>query len=76
MGADMVWRNGEWKTDSSRHADPITRKARNFDELVRNVYEVLLPGAFLAVPSIPLTPRRKAFCTNWCRKRSEVCLEG
>jgi DUF2075 family protein len=42
LGPDFVWRNGEWTADSSQHADTVTRKAGNFDELVRNVYKVLL----------------------------------
>jgi uncharacterized protein len=42
LGPDLVWRNGDWTADSSQHADTVTRKAGNFDELVRNVYKVLL----------------------------------
>jgi DUF2075 family protein len=42
FGNDYVWRGGGWRADSSQHADPIVRKAKNFSDLVRNVYKVLL----------------------------------
>lgn len=42
MGPDLVWRTDEWVADSSAHADKSTKRARNFDDLVRNVYKVLL----------------------------------
>jgi uncharacterized protein len=42
MGADLVWRHDRWQSNSAEHADTITRKARNFDELVRHIYKVLL----------------------------------
>jgi uncharacterized protein len=42
LGPDFVWRHDKWLADSSQHADTVTRKAANFDELVRNVYKVLL----------------------------------
>ena len=42
VGDDLVWRNGEWRPDSSAHADKVVRRAENFDQLVLNVYKVLL----------------------------------
>ncbi|MEO8323621.1 MAG: DNA/RNA helicase domain-containing protein, partial [Actinomycetota bacterium] len=42
IGPDLVWREDHWESDSSEHADSVTRKAKNFDQLVRNVYKVLL----------------------------------
>jgi DUF2075 family protein len=42
IGPDFVWRDGSWVANSAEHADTITRKARNFDVLVRNIYKVLL----------------------------------
>lgn len=42
FGPDLVWRENGWVPDSSRHEDKATRRARNFDQLVRNVYKVLL----------------------------------
>lgn len=42
MGPDLVWRRGGWVANSSEHADSITKKAQNFDALVKNVYKVLL----------------------------------
>ena len=42
MGADLVWRDGRWVTDRSASRDPGIRRAKDFDQLVRNVYRVLL----------------------------------
>lgn len=42
FGPDLVWRKDHWESDSSAHADSVTRKAENFDELIRNIYKVLL----------------------------------
>lgn len=42
LGPDFVWRSGEWVAQSAEHKDSVTRKARNFDVLVRNIYKVLL----------------------------------
>lgn len=42
LGPDFVWRDGDWVAQSKEHADKVTRRATNFDELVRNIYKVLL----------------------------------
>jgi DUF2075 family protein len=42
IGPDMVWRKGKWVTDRTKHADPVVKTADNLDELIRNVYKVLL----------------------------------
>ena len=45
IGPDFLWRDGSWVSDSSAHADSVTRRAKNFDQLVRNIYKVLLTRA-------------------------------
>jgi DUF2075 family protein len=42
MGADLVWRQDHWESNVAACADRELRRAENFDELVRNVYKVLL----------------------------------
>lgn len=42
MGPDLVWRDDQWVPRSAEHADTVTRKAKNFAVLVRNIYKVLL----------------------------------
>ena len=42
LGPDFVWRSDGWLAQSSQHADSVTRRAKNFDILVRNIYKVLL----------------------------------
>lgn len=45
IGPDLVRRDDRWVAQSAEHADTVTRKAQNFDALVRNVYKVLLTRA-------------------------------
>ncbi len=45
IGPDLLWRDGKWIFDKGGHADPVTRRATNFDDLVRNIYKVLLTRA-------------------------------
>ena len=47
MGADLVWRQDHWESNVAACADRELRRAENFDELVRNVYKVLLTRGLL-----------------------------
>lgn len=60
MGPDLVWRENEWVAESSQHSDPVTRRARNFDELVRNVYKVLLTRALRGCAIFSTDPETQA----------------
>ena len=42
MGPDLVWRSGSWHACPRESHDDEIKNASNFDELVRNVYRVLL----------------------------------
>ena len=42
FGPDMKWRDGAWAPDRDESADPLVRRAQDFDMLVRHVYKVLL----------------------------------
>jgi hypothetical protein len=42
MGTDLVWRRDRWVADPRASRDQKIRNAGNFDQLVRNVYKVLL----------------------------------
>jgi hypothetical protein len=47
MGADLVWREDHWVSNTAASRDPDLRRADNFDELVRNVYKILLTRGLL-----------------------------
>jgi uncharacterized protein len=47
MGADLVWRENRWEPSTAASRDPDVRHADNFDELIRNVYKVLLTRGLL-----------------------------
>jgi hypothetical protein len=42
LGADLVWRDDHWETRPADSRDRDIKRARNSDELIRNVYKVLL----------------------------------
>ena len=42
IGPDMQWDGDEWTPAREESADPVVRRARDFDTLVRHVYKVLL----------------------------------
>ena len=42
IGPDLVWRPDGWRTDPNRSRDDGIKRAPNFDELVKQVYRVLL----------------------------------
>ena len=42
IGADFVWRGGHWETRPAASCDRDIKRASNSDELIRNVYKVLL----------------------------------
>ena len=47
MGADLVWRDDRWEPSPPPAAIRDIRNADNFDELVRNIYKVLLTRGLL-----------------------------
>ena len=47
MGADLVWREDRWESSTAASRDPDMRHADNSDELIRNVYKVLLTRGLL-----------------------------
>jgi len=42
IGDDLVWRDDHWETHPAASRDRDIRRADNSDELIRNVYKVLL----------------------------------
>ena len=42
IGGDLVWRDDHWETRPAVSRDREIKRARNSDELIRNVYKVLL----------------------------------
>ena len=42
IGGDLVWRDDHWETRPAASRDRDIKRARNSDELIRNVYKVLL----------------------------------
>jgi hypothetical protein len=47
IGADLVWREDQWQSNAAASHNPELRNANNFDELVRNTYNVLLTRGLL-----------------------------
>jgi hypothetical protein len=47
IGADLVWREDRWESSTTASRDPDMRHADNSDELIRNVYKVLLTRGLL-----------------------------
>lgn len=42
IGPDMRWDSDVWTIDPAAHADPVVKRAKGYDALIRNVYKVLL----------------------------------
>jgi hypothetical protein len=42
IGGDLVWRDDHWETRPAESRDRDIKRAGNSDELIRNVYKVLL----------------------------------
>ena len=70
LGQDLVWREDRWVADSSQHADSVTRRASNFDALVRNIYKVLLTRSLRGCGVFSTDPETQDLMANLISART------
>ncbi|YAL83352.1 DNA/RNA helicase domain-containing protein [Dermacoccaceae bacterium W4C1] len=66
LGSDFVWREGRWIAQRGENRDPDFRNTKRvsderFDELVRNVYKVLLTRGMQSVTLFSVDPETNEF---------------
>lgn len=72
IGPDFVWRSGRWVAQRSENRDPDFRNTKRvsderFDELVRNVYKVLLTRGMQSVTIHCVDPETNAMLKSLVR---------
>jgi DUF2075 family protein len=61
IGPDMTWDGDRWSFHRGGHADPVVKKAQNFDGLVRNIYKVLLTRGLRGCCVYSVDPQTQTF---------------
>ena len=77
LGPRSVWRDGRFVSDRSANRDPDFRNTRavtaaQFDQLVRNVYKVLLTRGMVGTVISPVDPETRAALRSRVRTRVSV----
>jgi hypothetical protein len=67
LGPDLVRRGEGWVIDRGGNADPIVKRAGNFDTLIRNVYKVLLTRGLRGCGVYSVDPETNRFLMSVTR---------
>ena len=61
LGNDLVWREGQWLADNRASRDTAISGAEHFDQLVRNIYKVLMTRGLIGCGLFSVDSRTNEF---------------